>query len=161
MNRLQTTLLAAAAAGAAGCTVNDVTLAPQPGSLVRTTHSAYTVPANATQLTIPARVTNNTGSVLLLDGAGRDFSQLEKQVGREWQPVYHAVYTMQWVEPIRLAPGETRDVNIWLSLTPGATPRLDDAQGTYRALFGFGRESGEPDRIAAYTNTFDLVPAGE
>jgi hypothetical protein len=160
MNRVLSELLrlAAIAAVAGGCVTPDVNLTPAPGSLVRTGESAYSIPASAPDFSISATVTNNTGAVLLLDGAGRDFAALEKQEGAEWRTVYHPVYTMQAAEPIHLEPGESRQLAIWLSLTPGATPLLEDVNGTYRAVFAFASGS-EENRFEARTNTFQLQRA--
>jgi hypothetical protein len=143
---------------ASGCAAADVVLAPQPGSLVRTAEASYVIPLGANNFTITATVINNTGGALLLDGIGRDFFVLEKLVNGSWETVYHPVYTMQWVEPIRLEPGASRQVSIWLHLAPGAEPLLEDPNGTFRAGFGFGRDT-EPHRIAAYTNEFQLQRA--
>lgn len=144
------------AAAAVACTPgNPITVTDLPTA--RTSQTSYTIPAGAPEIQIPVTFTNSSGAVLYLDGAGRDLQVVEKLVEGTWRVAYHPVYTMQAVEPLPLANGESRQMSVSLNLQPGILPQLrEQPPGTYRLVFGYGQGTERILRTVR-SNEFELV----
>lgn len=147
-----TLLLALAASCTHGNTIN-VTDTP----LVQSSQSSYAVPAGASEIRIPVTFTNATGTVLYLDGAGRDLQMVEKLVNGAWRVAYHPIYTMQAAVPLPVPSGESRQMTVSLNLTPGTEPQFQEPPpGTYRLVFGYREGTEQPVRTVP-SNEFQLA----
>jgi hypothetical protein len=141
---------------AASCTYGT-TISVTGTPLVQTSQSSYSIPARALEIRIPVTLTNRTGEVLYLDGAGRDLQVVEKLVNGEWRVAYQPIYTMQAAEPLLLPRGESRQMTVSLNLQPGTEPRLQEPPpGTYRLVFGYGQGAERPLSTVT-SNEFQLV----
>lgn len=125
--------------------------------LVQTSQSSYPVPPGVPEIEVPVTLTNRTGAVLYLDGAGRDLQTVEKLVNGAWRVAYHPIYTMQAAEPLPVASGESRPMTVSLNLTPGTEPHFQEPPpGTYRLVFGYREGAEQPVRTVT-SNEFQLT----
>lgn len=144
-------LLALAAACTHGNTI-DVTGPP----LVQTSQDSYSAAPGASEVRISVTLTNHTGEVLYLDGAGRDLQVVEKLVSGEWRVAYHPIYTMQAAEPLLLPNGESRQMTVSLNLQPGTEPQFQEPPpGRYRLVFGYGQGAEYP-LMTVRSNEFEI-----
>lgn len=141
---------------AVSCTYGNTINVTEP-PLVQTSQDSYAIPPGASEIQIPATLTNRTGEVLYLDGAGRDLQVVEKLVSGEWRVAYHPVYTMQAAEPLLLPNGESRQMTVSLNLQPGTEPQFQEPPpGRYRLVFGYGQGAERP-LMTVRSNEFEIL----
>lgn len=141
---------------AVSCTYGNTINVTEP-PLVQTSQDSYAIPPGASEIQIPATLTNRTGEVLYLDGAGRDLQVVEKLVSGEWRVAYHPVYTMQAAEPLLLPNGESRQMTVSLNLQPGTEPQFQEPPpGRYRLVFSYGQGAERP-LMTVRSNEFEIL----
>jgi hypothetical protein len=121
---------------AAAC--NGDPVAPEPGTLVRTSANAYDVPSTIPTYTVTFTLTNTLSEPVYYSPHG---PIIEKLVAGQWIFGYSFGPTPQvLLPPIELAPGETRDLAVTLAVKPSSsidTGFLHGIEGTYRGNYGF------------------------
>jgi hypothetical protein len=141
---------------AAAC--NGDPLAPDPGTLVRTSASTYDIPNTIPTYTVTFTLTNTLSEPVHFSPWG---PMIEKLVAGQWVSGYNfGPTTLELRAPIELAPGETRDLAVTLVVKPSSDIGpgfLHGIEGTYRGNYGFtlGPLNDGP-AFSASSNNFEI-----
>lgn len=130
--------------------------APAYDAMVTTAQPIFGVPTSTKLFRLDASVTNALDETITLDLAGRDLRRLEKWVSGAWRPAYYPAYTDQGRVPVPVAPGETGQLQTWVTAlkAPNTIPTFKyDIPGTYRGVYRFERRG---NFIEVYSNPFEL-----